>query len=108
MAGVTNYGFNSKNKSFDHNTINEDDVDINIDEEFNNEDTIGKIMNEITDNRKRRLSNDNDLNKNKVLTESSYIPNRVVSSVRSGISQLLVIRHNSPTKISKIEPVIFF
>jgi hypothetical protein len=111
MAGGTNNAFNSKfkNKSYDHNSINDEYDDINIYvEEFNNEDTIGKIMNEITDYRKRRLSNENDLHKNKVLKESCYSPNRVVSRVRSGISQRSVSRHNSPTKISKIEPVIFF
>ena len=65
-------------------------------------------MNEITDSRKRRLSNDNELNKNKVLEESSHSPNRVVSSIRSEFSQRSVIRHNSPTKISKKEQIIFF
>jgi hypothetical protein len=110
MSGVTNNGFNynSKNNSFDHD-INDDDDDINIDdEELNNEDTIGQMMNEISDSRKRRLSKENDFNKNKLLKESSISPNHVFTSIRSGLSQHSVVSRNSSTKISKIEPAIFF
>ena len=70
------------------NDDNIDDENIYIDYDDNsNEETISKMLNDIADSKKRRLSNDNELTKNKIMKGASNSLNQSAPSVRSGSSQ---------------------
>ena len=94
--------------SFQDQEMEDYSLEIDEYEQINSEETIGKIISEISTSKKRRFSSDNHSNKSKLLKESSKSPNLVINSDLRASNRDKDINYNQTIKITKIEPVIFF